>query len=95
MTPDITADASIVSPTTSAQASNLSNAVTASSSVVNEMKDMMLLQFKSQELNCEHHKLACEADAARQTELMQTLKENSSSGKMPPLPKLETKKDWA
>ena len=57
--------------------SDLSNTVTASLSIVNDMKDMTILQFKSQELDCEQHKLACEAVDARQIELMLTLKENS------------------
>ena len=55
---------------------------------------MMCLQFETQKLDRESQKLASIADAARQTELMKTMLDNSLSNKLPALPKLETKKDW-
>ena len=64
-TSDVTIYASIVLQATSAPVSNLSNAATASYDFQNELKDMILLQFKSQKLNHKHHKLSHEARGYR------------------------------
>ena len=93
-TPDITTDASIISHATSTPEINLSNTVTASSSSVNDLKDILVAQFEIHKLNRESHKLNREADAVRQTELTKTMMEISFSNKLPALLKLETKKDW-
>ena len=61
-----------------------------------DMKDILVLQIKSQELDHKQHKLGCEADAAKHIALMRTLNDNASSSlnEMPTLPRLETTKEW-
>ena len=61
-----------------------------------DMKEILVLQIKSQELDREEQKLSQEAAATKHTALLQSIKDNSSSGpgKIPVLLKLDTKKDW-
>ena len=60
------------------------------------MKDILVLQIKSQELDRKEQKLSRQEEAAKHTSLIQSIKDNSLSvpGKMPLLPKLDMKKDW-
>ena len=60
-----------------------------------DMKEILVLQIKSQELNREEQKLSQETVATKHTALLQSIKDNYSSGpgKMPVFPMLDTKKD--
>ena len=94
-THNTTVNVSVVSSGASAHVSDLSNTVATSSSEMANMKEILVLQIKSQELDREEQKLGREAATTKHTALIQSIKDNSSSepDKMLVLPKLDTKKD--